>query len=153
MSRASAASPARRSSKARYINTLRNRAVHEEKRISPGDASGAVNAHFTNGAFAIFQGTPGTVTVSDANGPVSAGGVQLAADGYLIQGDAIELDGSTPANGSQSIFRVGDGTQAVLAPLLGCAIFCSSMSPMRSGAAHIPLPICALPDSPQASPT
>jgi type I restriction enzyme, R subunit len=28
--------------KARYINTLRNRAVHKEQTISPGDAAGAV---------------------------------------------------------------------------------------------------------------
>ncbi len=32
--------------KARYINTLRNRAVHEEKRISDGDAKGAVKELF-----------------------------------------------------------------------------------------------------------
>ena len=32
--------------KARYINTLRNRAVHEEKRISTGDATGAVSELF-----------------------------------------------------------------------------------------------------------
>ncbi len=32
--------------KARYINALRNRAVHEEKRISPGDAIGAVKELF-----------------------------------------------------------------------------------------------------------
>ncbi|MDA9424633.1 DEAD/DEAH box helicase family protein [Bradyrhizobium sp. CCBAU 53380] len=32
--------------KARYINTLRNRAVHEERRISPGDATGAVKELF-----------------------------------------------------------------------------------------------------------
>jgi type I restriction enzyme R subunit len=32
--------------KARYINTLRNRAVHEEKTISPGDAAGAVKELF-----------------------------------------------------------------------------------------------------------
>lgn len=32
--------------KARYINTLRNRAVHEEKRISAGDATGAVKELF-----------------------------------------------------------------------------------------------------------
>jgi type I restriction enzyme, R subunit len=32
--------------KARYINTLRNRAVHEEKKISPGDATGAVKELF-----------------------------------------------------------------------------------------------------------
>src|SRR4030088_193360 len=32
--------------KARYINTLRNRAVHEEKTISSGDATGAVKELF-----------------------------------------------------------------------------------------------------------
>jgi type I restriction enzyme, R subunit len=32
--------------KARYINTLRNRAVHEEKTISPGDAAGTVKELF-----------------------------------------------------------------------------------------------------------
>src|SRR6202171_1665788 len=32
--------------KARYINTLRNRAVHEERTISPGDAAGAVKELF-----------------------------------------------------------------------------------------------------------
>ncbi|MBB3974113.1 DEAD/DEAH box helicase family protein [Hansschlegelia beijingensis] len=32
--------------KAKYINTLRNRAVHEEKTISPGDAAGAVKELF-----------------------------------------------------------------------------------------------------------
>lgn len=32
--------------KARYINTLRNRAVHEERRISSGDATGAVKELF-----------------------------------------------------------------------------------------------------------
>ena len=32
--------------KAKYINTLRNRAVHEERKISPGDAGGAVKELF-----------------------------------------------------------------------------------------------------------
>src|SRR5438874_757742 len=32
--------------KAKYINTLRNRAVHEERKISAGDASGAVKELF-----------------------------------------------------------------------------------------------------------
>ena len=39
---------------------------------------------------------------------------------------------------------VGDGTQAVLAPASGWAILVLSMSAIRSGMAHIPLPICAL---------
>ncbi len=32
--------------KARYINSLRNRAVHEEKKVTPGDATGAVKELF-----------------------------------------------------------------------------------------------------------
>jgi type I restriction enzyme R subunit len=32
--------------KARYINSLRNRAVHEEKKITPGDATGAMKELF-----------------------------------------------------------------------------------------------------------
>ena len=44
------------------------------------------------------------------------------------------------------------GTQAVLAPARGWAIFWSSMAAMRSGIAHMPLPIWARPDSPHCSP-
>ena len=47
----------------------------------------------------------------------------------------------------------GDRFQAVLAPAFGCAPFCISMSAMASGAAHMPLPICARPSRPQARPT
>ena len=49
-------------SKARYINTLRNRAVHEEKKINPGDAVGAV---LLNGDFTVAA--TGTVTYIDGN--------------------------------------------------------------------------------------
>jgi hypothetical protein len=51
------------------------------------------------------------------------------------------------------VAAVGDGTQAVLAPAWGWAIFCSSIAAMRSGMAHMPLPIWARPCSPHASPT
>ncbi len=47
---------------------------------------------------------------------------------------------------------VGDGTQAVFAPAIGCPTFCTSMSAIRSGAAHMPLPICALPRRPHSRP-
>ena len=73
------------------------------------DASGAINAPYSNGSFAVFQGTPGTVTVSDANGIVAATGMQFASYGYVIQGDGIHLVGST-ADPTHSIIRVGDGT-------------------------------------------
>ena len=51
-----------------------------------------------------------------------------------------------------SVAAVGDGTQAVLAPAFGWPIFCSSMSAIRSGIAHMPLPIWACPGRPHSSP-
>ncbi|MGO4700633.1 autotransporter-associated beta strand repeat-containing protein [Dyella sp. 2RAB6] len=70
------------------------------------DASGALNAPYTNGAFAVFGGTAGTVTVDNANGQVSASGLQFQADGYRVTGGALAL-----AGGAATI-RVGDGTAA-----------------------------------------
>jgi fibronectin-binding autotransporter adhesin len=66
--------------------------------------TGDVNAAFSNGSFAIFAGTAGTVGVDNANGQVQAAGMQFATDGYRIEGGAIEL------LGPESIIRVGDGT-------------------------------------------
>jgi len=70
------------------------------------DASGALNAPYTNGAFAVFGGTAGTVTVDNANGQVSASGLQFQTDGYRVTGGAVAL-----AGGAATI-RVGDGTAA-----------------------------------------
>jgi fibronectin-binding autotransporter adhesin len=70
------------------------------------DASGAVNAAYSDGAFAVFGGTGGTVTVHNSLGQVSAGGMQFAANGYTLTGDSIAL------TGSQSTIRVGDGSTA-----------------------------------------
>lgn len=47
---------------------------------------------------------------------------------------------------------MGEGTQAQLAPALGCPIFSSSIFPSRSGIAHMPFPICAFPVNPHARP-
>src|SRR5690606_31239604 len=66
--------------------------------------TGVVNAAFANGGFAIFAGAAGEVTVDDANGAVSASGMQFASDGYVVDGDTINLAGL------ESIIRVGDGT-------------------------------------------
>ena len=66
-------------------------------------ADGTLNAPFSDGAFAEFEGQPGTVTVDNSRGPVRAAGMQFAADGYVINGDAIVLTGPS------SIIRVGDG--------------------------------------------
>jgi autotransporter-associated beta strand protein len=73
------------------------------------DASGALNAHYTNGSFAVFQDDPGTVTVNNSNGAVTVAGMQFTTYGYLIQGDPLQLVGSA-ADPTHSIIRVGDGT-------------------------------------------
>ncbi|MBZ9817851.1 autotransporter-associated beta strand repeat-containing protein, partial [Mesorhizobium sp. CA7] len=67
-------------------------------------SGGEVNAPWSNGQFAVFQGTPGTVSVDNGNGAVTVNGMQFAADGYRIQGDAITL------TGGPAIINVGDGT-------------------------------------------
>jgi fibronectin-binding autotransporter adhesin len=67
----------------------------------------------TNGAmapqpgFAVFEGTPGTVTVDDSAGAVAVTGMQFASDGYVVTGDAITLSGP-----GETDIRVGDGTAA-----------------------------------------
>lgn len=72
------------------------------------EATGAVNAGYTNGAFAIFAGTGGLVTIDNSLGAVTASGLQFATTNYRIQGDALAL------TGPQSVIRVGDGTSAGL---------------------------------------
>ncbi|USI76494.1 autotransporter-associated beta strand repeat-containing protein [Sphingopyxis sp. USTB-05] len=68
------------------------------------DATGNLSAPYANGAFAIFGGTAGTVTVDNAPGAVTATRMQFATNGYVITGDAITLDGV------QAAIRVGDGS-------------------------------------------
>ncbi len=70
-------------------------------------SNGSLNAKWNNGQFAIFEGLAGTVTVDDSAGAVSVGGMQFAANGYRINGDAITL---AKAN---TIFRVGTGGRAL----------------------------------------
>ncbi|MDQ0012214.1 outer membrane autotransporter protein [Variovorax boronicumulans] len=74
----------------------------------PGDgwtgADGKVNAAWAQDQFAVFGGTGGTVKVSNAGGTVRITGAQFAADGYVVQGDAIEL------GASGTVVRVGDGS-------------------------------------------
>ncbi|MCL2760799.1 MAG: autotransporter outer membrane beta-barrel domain-containing protein [Desulfuromonadales bacterium] len=69
-------------------------------------SDGTLNAPYTNGSFAIFEGTPGTVTVDNTNGQVISGGMQFVTSGYTITGGSVEL-----ADGA-NIIRVGDGTTA-----------------------------------------
>src|SRR5581483_761899 len=70
------------------------------------DSTGQVNAPYSNGSFAVFEGTGGTVTVDNSLGNVTTSGMQFAVDGYTITGNAIAL------TGAPNIIRVGDGTAA-----------------------------------------
>lgn len=69
---------------------------------------GAINGPFQpNPNFAIFQGAPGTVTVDNIGGAIGVTGLQIAVNGYRIEGDEIALQG-----GVESIIRVGDSSAA-----------------------------------------
>jgi len=67
--------------------------------------NGEVNDSW-GGRFAVFQGEPGTITVSDDDGDISITGMQFAIDGYRVEGDAITLAEQ------ETLIRVGDGSQA-----------------------------------------
>lgn len=75
------------------------------------DVNGTANSTYKDGSFAVFQAAPGTVTVDAGKGAVNAAGMQFASDGYIVQGDAIQLTGSAGDPG-HSIIRVGDGSMA-----------------------------------------
>jgi fibronectin-binding autotransporter adhesin len=68
------------------------------------NSTGAVNAGYSDGALAIFSAAPGTVTIDNSLGAVTASGLQFASDGYRLTGDALTL------TALQSMIRVGDGT-------------------------------------------
>ncbi|WP_265923282.1 autotransporter outer membrane beta-barrel domain-containing protein [Cupriavidus nantongensis] len=70
------------------------------------DSTGKVSAPYMNGAFAVFEGAPGTVTVDNSLGNVTASGMQFAANGYTLTGNALTLTGTS------NLVRVGDGTAA-----------------------------------------
>src|SRR5690606_4789050 len=48
------------------------------------DENGQFNAAYTDGSFAIFAGSAGTVEVDNSLGAVTASGMQFATDGYTI---------------------------------------------------------------------
>ncbi|MFZ4288163.1 autotransporter-associated beta strand repeat-containing protein [Variovorax sp. HJSM1_2] len=74
------------------------------------DAGGIANAPYAAG-FAVFQATPGTVTVDNTGGQVVAAGMQFASDGYRITGSPVSLVETTPGSANATL-RVGDGTGA-----------------------------------------
>jgi T5SS/PEP-CTERM-associated repeat protein/autotransporter-associated beta strand protein len=71
------------------------------------NAAGSASGVYDPAAMLIFQGTPGTVTVSAGGGALDVtGGMQFFVDGYKVAGDALNLTAAaTP-------IRVGDGTAA-----------------------------------------
>ncbi|MES1264270.1 MAG: autotransporter-associated beta strand repeat-containing protein, partial [Variovorax sp.] len=67
--------------------------------------NGTLNAPMSpQPGFAVFQATPGTVTVDNAQGAVAVTGMQFATNGYVVQGGPVQLVGT------QAIIRVGDGS-------------------------------------------
>lgn len=73
------------------------------------DTTAALTSIFTpSNGFAIFAGAPGTVTVDASQGSIGANGVQFAADGYRMNGDALNL--VAPSAGLLTEVRVGDGS-------------------------------------------
>jgi outer membrane autotransporter protein len=72
---------------------------------SPTNATGAL----PDGAYAIFTGAPGMVTVDGGAGPVRVSGIQFATDRYRLQGAPITL---VPNGGNPPAIVVGDGTYA-----------------------------------------
>ncbi|KAF1003677.1 MAG: Adhesin BmaC autotransporter [Luteibacter sp.] len=74
------------------------------------NATGGINAPFSDRSFAVFSAAPGTVRVDNGLGQVNVAGMQFASDGYRVNGDAITLVGSK-ANPGQSTIRVGDGSE------------------------------------------
>ncbi len=69
------------------------------------NADGTVNTGWQSN-FAVFEGTPGAVTVDNSAGAISASEMQFAVDGYTLTGGTLTLTGTQP------IIRVGDGTAA-----------------------------------------
>ncbi|WP_176037873.1 autotransporter-associated beta strand repeat-containing protein [Brucella tritici] len=70
-----------------------------------------IKGPYDQGSFAVFggtaQGTTTTVNIDNSAGQVTAAGINFATDGYVLKGDALNLDYS-----DQPIIRVGDGSDA-----------------------------------------
>ncbi|KAG1389719.1 hypothetical protein G6F58_013202 [Rhizopus delemar] len=66
---------------------------------------GTLNGRFQpNPTYAVFQGAAGTVSVDASAGGVGVTGMQVATNGYRIEGDP-----STVAGGAETFVRVGSG--------------------------------------------
>ncbi len=73
------------------------------------NSAGSANGPYDHAAMLIFAGTAGTITVDAGEASslaVSAGGMQFADGGFVVQGDDLALGAGT------TVIRVGDGTSA-----------------------------------------
>jgi fibronectin-binding autotransporter adhesin len=70
------------------------------------DASGSVNGPWVSDHFAIFQGTAGTVTVTE---PVTLSGMQFVVDGYDVVGGGGSLTMASGADVPAFVIRTGSG--------------------------------------------
>ncbi|WP_167522270.1 autotransporter-associated beta strand repeat-containing protein [Brucella tritici] len=70
------------------------------------DDQASVLAPFDDGSFAFFGGKKGNVTVDDTAGQINTAGMRFVVDGYVINGDSLNLTSTTGA----PIIAVGDGT-------------------------------------------
>lgn len=68
------------------------------------DPGGSINAPFSDGAFAVFSGKKGNVTVDNSLGEILISGAQFTTNGYVIN------DGVITTNTADTVIRVGDGT-------------------------------------------
>ena len=97
-----------------------NTALHDNGAVDGGAGTWTANAsnwtgldgtangsYQPNPTFAVFQTVGGVVTVDNTAGTIGVTGMQFAADGYRVEGDAITLQG-----GGGTTIRVGDGTTA-----------------------------------------
>lgn len=67
------------------------------------DMDGTLHGVWSDGQYAIFTGTAGTVTVDNSGGGIVVDGMQFAVDGYQVKGDAITLQDG------EAIISVGSG--------------------------------------------
>ncbi len=71
------------------------------------DNGANIKGPYDQGSFALFRGGAGNVVINNGSGNVTAAGMQFTSNGYVLRGDAIDLD-----NTAQPIIRVGDGSDA-----------------------------------------
>jgi autotransporter-associated beta strand protein len=72
-------------------------------------SDGAANGSWLDGDTPTFAGTAGTVTVNDSAGTIAVGGMNFETNGYVLQGDAIQLTNAS------STFTVDSGLGAAIA--------------------------------------